>query len=291
MTSQASLAERFDKSVAHLRDVAKWILTVFAAVAAVLLAGLQLSSIGKVEPGYLLGASLAALLGLGSVLRVVWLSASVLVSGIVNETSLRSYATKKLTKGDIELNDPLLLDGYSKVANFLDDYKRIGSEYERALSRNQKARSKRLEPQVERLVRTMNNLIPAARYAFVLHSFNKAMAGMFYWALIAAVSIGAFAWATNQYPLSDTVFQAPPSPALLSLTADGMDALAGSLGSACVSQPSIPVILLSVEDGKFAVVSIPSDSCQIAKFTVDSKSGTLHAMEVFESTPTPTPPA
>ena len=53
MSGPEKLAETYSEAIEHLRSTSKWILSVFAAVAGVLVAGLQLSSLGKVEPSYL----------------------------------------------------------------------------------------------------------------------------------------------------------------------------------------------------------------------------------------------
>ncbi len=277
-TVSSSSSDPYEKNVTLLHDSAKWILTVFAAIAGILFAGLSLSNIGKVEPIFLIIALLAATLGLFSVARIVWLAATVLTSRTVTEVTLRAYAARATSGRDINLNDRILLDGYDTVDGFLNDYKRIGEEYELAVKNNETARAQQLRPQVERLVKTRNTLLPVARYALVLHSFNHALRWMFVWGAVAAASIVLFAWATSQPVVTETVFHSPPSEAMVTLTSAGKTALSSSLGEACVAKDEIPVILLSVEGGDFEVVSLPSAECEVIKFTVNTDSGRIRTL-------------
>jgi len=277
-TASSSSSDAYEKNVNLLHDSAKWILTVFAAIAGILFAGLSLSNIGKVEPVFLIIALLAATVGLFSVARIVWLAATVLTSRTVTEITLRAYAAGPASPRDIKLNDRILLDGYDSVDNFLNDYKRIGEEYELAVKNNDTAKAQELRPQVERLVKTRNTLLPIARYALVLHSFNNALRWMFVWGAVAAASIVLFAWATSQPVVTDTVFHSPPSEAVVTLTSAGKKALGSSLGEACVSKDEIPVILLSVENGDFEVVSLPSADCEVVKFTINTDSGNVQTV-------------
>jgi hypothetical protein len=269
-------AEHYDKAVTNYRETAKWILSVFAAIAGVLLAGLQLSNLGKADAPYLTIAAIAAAFALGAVGAIIWLATTVLASGVVTETSLRAYPRTVGSK-DINLNDKLLLDGYDTVVAFLDDYTIIGAQYEQARKNNDQATVTRLTPKIKQLVQTRSTLLPIARYAIVLRSFNVAMRWMFVCGIVAAIAIGVFAWATNQKSVTNTIFQEPPSTAAVTLTTTGQAALKDSLGADCVAQPQVAVILLSVADGKFEVVTIPSNICQVAKFTVDADTGTVQS--------------
>jgi hypothetical protein len=53
MDDLEKIAETYCKAIDHLRNTSKWILSVFATVAGVLVAGLQLSNLGKIESHYL----------------------------------------------------------------------------------------------------------------------------------------------------------------------------------------------------------------------------------------------
>jgi hypothetical protein len=269
-------AEHYDKAVTNYRDTAKWILSVFAAIAGVLLAGLQLSNLGKADAPYLTIAAIAAAFALGAVGVIIWLATTILASGVVTETSLRAYPRTVGSK-DINLNDNLLLDGYETVDAFLKDYKSIGAQYEQARKDDDKATVTNLTPKIKKLIQTRSTLLPIARYAMVLRSFNIAMQWMFVCGIVAAIAIGVFAWATNQKSVTNTIFQGPPSAASVKLTDAGQAALKDSLGEDCVKLPQVAVILLSVAEGKFEVVSIPSSTCKVAKFTVDADTGTVQS--------------
>ena len=150
-----------------------------------------------------------------------------------------------------------------------------------------KERLAALKPKKRQLEATWNKVWPVARYAIALRGFWDAVTGMFILAAVAAVAISYFTWATSRVRITNPIFQAPPSPVSITLTEAGRRALGSSLGEACVQQPSIQGILLSVDGGKFEVVTIPSTQCQVAKFTVDVDTGTVAAAGLT-STPTPT---
>jgi hypothetical protein len=66
-------------ATAEIRSSTKWLLTAFAAVGAVLIAGTQLSSLGDaVNPLYLFVASLGLVAGLAGVAWALWLAIAIL---------------------------------------------------------------------------------------------------------------------------------------------------------------------------------------------------------------------
>jgi hypothetical protein len=218
------------------------------------------------------------------VLAVVWLAFNVLMAGTVTKEGLLEYASRDKTPPDINLNDPLMLGGYTKVADFLKDYEEIGKQYNVAKQAQDKQEMSKLEPKTIRLVTTWKSLRPIARYAIVLHRFHQTTRGMFVGAAIAAIAIGVFTWATSRVTLTNPIFQEPPSAVSVTLTEAGKRALREGLGGECVEQSAIAGILLSIEGGSFEVVTIPSSQCRVAKFTVDADTGSV----VSAGSPIPT---
>lgn len=260
--------EEFEKAREHLRDTAKWILSTFAVVAGALLAGLQLTSLGKAAGPHLIVAAGAFLVALSAVMGIILRTVNVVVSTSVNEETVQDYQEKRKTE-EIDLDSKLLLDGYEKAKDFLRAYRTKCEDYEVAKKEHNAAAVKKLEPDVKKLIGTWTNFGPVASYAFTRRSFKKAVRGLVVLSPIAGVAIFFFAWATSQQEMkTHPIFQSPPSPASVTLTSFGKKALKAGLGERCVEQGSIPVILLSVQDGKFEVVTTPSVACKVAKFTV-----------------------
>ncbi len=196
---------------------------------------------------------------------VVWRTVEVLGAGSVNEKTVREIAT---TEKDVPLDDTILLGGYENVGSFLDNYKIVSKNYVIAEGANDTAAIAGLKDSVARLNYHLDILLLAAKYAMVLKSYKKAIKWLFGCAVAAAVAIGVFAWATGQKTTPLSVFQSPPSAASVTLTASGNKMLKDTLGQQCVEQATIPVILLSIQDGKFEVVTTPSDTCRVARFTI-----------------------
>lgn len=113
-----------------VRQVAKWLIAAFAAVGAVLAAGVQISNLGDATGVRLLGAVVASAIGLaGIVLAIVQIS--------------RVLEPQEATLRDLEQSDVLakrlredssFFDGFdhADAASLISDYKRASSEFRSA---------------------------------------------------------------------------------------------------------------------------------------------------------------
>jgi hypothetical protein len=86
------------------------------------------------------------------------------------------------------------------------------------------------------------------------------------------------AWAANPSPSSAATttpqFQIP-AQANIQLTDLGSEALSNTLGAECVKSP-VQVIVLNASEERMDVISIPTESCNLARFTiVDGITGAL----------------
>lgn len=85
-----AVSEEYDKAVAQLRESAKWLLTIFAAVGAVLISGTQLSKIGQMAADWRLVVAVAAFaIGLVAVGTAILSVLRVLSSGSTSVAALR----------------------------------------------------------------------------------------------------------------------------------------------------------------------------------------------------------
>jgi hypothetical protein len=127
------------------------------------------------------------------------------------------------------------------------------------------------------------NLMAAGRYNATRKLFRKAVRRIFVLGTIAALGIGAFAWAVNPpgasqpHPLP---FQAPVGAAL-TLTEQGKQELGTSLDPKCFGKP-VKVIVLGVDAGELHVVSIPGSTCRAAIFNVSELIGHVSALQVVQ---------
>jgi len=257
----------------QLQDTSKWVLSAFAAIAGLMLTGLKFSDIGKLQSPYIFFASATFIIAMAAVFIEIFLVTRVLTFGGMNEEKIRKFAKDKNNPSGINLNDTLLLDGYTKVDDFLDDYKKYGEMYEKALKDNKKEEASKLTDRVSRLVKTFNNFRIMAGYVMLKTIYFSAIRGLFIFGAIAAIGIAIFVWSISKTPLTNYIYMNPPGEATVALTTAGQTALRDALGKDCVSRPDVSVIVLSIDGGVFDVVSIPTDTCNVARFTVDSDTG------------------
>lgn len=241
-----------------LRDLAKWLLGIFAAIAVILTAGIQLSSIGHLSGGSLrfwvaIGGIALALLSVGG---MVWFVVQVLVVNAVTLNQLvREEGKRRSALMDFIRDGGFLEAGYPTVRKMRDE------------ARTQFAPGAK-PSLVGPLIRPM---LAGASYFLLRSRFQRAVIAMFAFAITAAVGICFFAWAANPQPSAKAgLFQAP-TEAYVALSEGGKAMLTDSLGKECVAS-EVHVILLSSTDTTAEAVSIPTDDkrCKAAKFTVGS---------------------
>jgi hypothetical protein len=273
----------FEKSVDQMRATGKWILVAFAAVGTALAAGSQLSSIGRLDLAnwpHLLLAVIAVVVVLGAIGVAIWLVVRVESAG---EVSLGSLDAR-----DIEFvqNNPPLLAGYPSVDRLRRDYYYFVKQlYEKSHERNPEALTQ-AGGWVAYLSPIVAQLLSAVRYNRVKRTFDQSVPIVFGTSLAAGLAIAVFAWAAN--PTASTTAEAPlfrtPTEAYVRLTTQAKSQLSDSIGGSCVKQP-IPVVVLSMTSSMSDVVSLPTDKCQVFRFTVSDQVGTLLPADAVNVSP------
>lgn len=272
-TEQENIFKQMEDKKKQLRETAKWILTGFGAIAAALLAGINLSSISKVSLPYLYFAMISFLVALTAVFLEIYLVSQVLTCGSMNQQQMRRFVNDRQVQKINNLNSILLLDGYLTVDKFFDDYDEKGARFETARKEKDFKTLGEMNQEMKRMVQTYFNLKDQISFTSVKFTYKKAIQGIFIFGAIAALAIAVFAWSVGKTPAAVTVFANPPAAAQLTLTEAGQQALAPSLGEKCVTQPAVAVILLSVEGGSFDVVSQPTADCAVVRFKVSADVG------------------
>jgi hypothetical protein len=269
-------ADRIAESVDLLRGNVRWTLLAFGAIAMTLLAGSQLSNLGHFE-WYSIRFLIALTAAAVALAAAAYAVKSVLAVAYAGYTELDN-----LSQDDIDFinaNRPLL-EGYSSVDALKQAYnKAISDRYSafNAMRRDAKviAGHERWYQYIDRLV---DKVLSYVRYNRIRIEADRSRRTLFSASLFAGFSLIIFAWAANPPGESrPKVAQNPPSPAGLELTAQGKTVLALTLGTACVGKAEIAVILLGMADGKLDIITVKSDDCPVARFTVTSEIGHLAA--------------
>jgi hypothetical protein len=262
-----------EKKKEQLQDTAKWVLAAFAAIAGLMLTGLKFSDVGKLQIPFIIIAAVAFTVAMVAIFLEIYLVTRVLSFGAVSEKRIREFARQKNNPTGINLNNTLLLDGYPTVDKFIDDYNAICCEYDIAGKEEKFDKVAQMSAKVTRLVETKNNLLSYGSYIMMKSIYFSAIRGLFIFGAIAAVGIAVFVWSIGKTPLTNYIYMNPPNEATVALTTAGQTALRDALGKECVAQLGVSIIVLSIDGGVFDVVSIPTDTCNVARFTVDSDTG------------------
>lgn len=305
----------------QLRDVAKWLIAAFAAVATVMLAGTQLSSLGKLStdhPTRLAVAAVAAAVVVLATARSIYLLSTVLAFDVSGMQGLLESAREQPMRGIVEA-DSGMRAGRSSVAHLLDDYRlarsaqRVAMVLRAGLQREEaehaepppelRARldhARRLEKvadaEVQALRGSVQALIQLKGYLRVRARFDDVRGGVMALAVLAAAGIIAFAWAANPAePKAGASAALEPRPvsAVLVLTAAGQQDLAGLLGEECAGaarSKGVPVVALSADPaaGRAEVVVLPGDGCTTTRVTIDSRTGRVFAADAVDLPAAPT---
>ncbi|MBI3704950.1 MAG: hypothetical protein HY244_14150 [Rhizobiales bacterium] len=269
-------ATRLTLAVEHLRGNVKWTLVAFGAIGTTLLAGSQLSNLGKFnydEPRLWL-ALLCAMLALGAAAYAVRSASAVAYSGYTELYSLQ--------QSDIEYieHNNALLEGFANV----DALKR---EYEKAIkTRHRNLMNPNSEPGALAddkiwyfyLDGLVDKVLSYIRYNRIQQQVDRSRTELAAASIVAAIGLVGFAWAANPSAEHATVvLKAPPSEARLALTSAGKTTLAPVLGAPCVALDRIEVIVLSVTTAGSEVITAKTKDCPVARFTLTDALGKLAA--------------
>jgi hypothetical protein len=185
-------SDPYHSAIQTMRDTAKWLATAVAAVAAALLAGTQLSSLGEFdwkEPRLVIALVFGAVaLILGGI--ILWYTTRVLtpewdsIPSLIKDEKAGTQNPSKMTH-DIEWiqKNKFLLDNetYNSVEELYSHYKQCKKE----------------DKERKRLYQVLMNLIFAVQAERIRRQLDRAQKVMFGLGLFAALGIFVFVWAAN----------------------------------------------------------------------------------------------
>lgn len=214
--AEISIGQRLDAQSQQIREAAKWLIASFAAVGAALIAGSQLSSIGKlpvcmpdsVDCARLWIAAIGAVAALLGVIGAVWTGVMLLAPSRRQPSELSSVWIKGQPAYDYFQANPGQLQGFKDIddmeAKVDAAYATYDDVYERALAAEGKeaetleAKAWDAAEAVKTVVRRADDVVTIANHAEYVHFFRKvALRRLIYGAGAAAIGIIAFTWAAN----------------------------------------------------------------------------------------------
>ena len=268
-------AERLTQAVEQLRSNVKWTLAAFGAIGTTLLAGSQLSNLGKFEINEprLWVALACAMAALGAAAFAVRAALKVAYTG---DTELSQLDETDIAYAESE---GALLEGYGTVEALRTAY------YDCIATRHQnlEAGAKLAVLQSDKatflyLDGLVDSVLSYIRYNRIRREAEKSIKTLTRASIVAAIGLVGFAWAANPAKENPTiVLRAPASESRLTLTETGKRTLAPMLGAAYAALERIDVIVLSVSTSGFEVVSLKTKDCPVARFTLTDALGKLSA--------------
>jgi hypothetical protein len=278
----AAVGDALTKAADRIRATAQWLITAFAAVAAVLIAGSQLSSLGDLGGWRLAVAFICVVIAVAAVAYAIGQAAGVATAG---RASLGDLANPDETAlGDIRQRvngDPALLAGYTDVAALSTDYATTLSQRKDALAdyyknvddQGKEKAARVADAQAQVVDQAAQRLLSVASFYTLSKKFNDARPRMLVGALVGALAIVGFAWAAHP-PKKTKPAVAAPAEVTIKLTQEGKKLLSAPLGAACVAK-SVSAIVLATTAETAEVVTLPHGGCRIGRFTVSANVGTI----------------
>jgi len=251
-------------AIDRYRTLAKWIIGVFAAVGALLVAGSQLSSLGQLsledDLPRISAAVVALALSLASAMYIVQQALSILKPV---EMSFDQLVEDDVV-AELEKYPAQLPFGAETVRAARDEYR--DSLADPNLTDEEK------DPWRDQAIR----LLRRASYLKVRAAFDQAWRKMAVAASLGAAAILIFAYAANpEDPEAASPSAVPPRPVevAFTLTAAGREALSSKLGAKCVAQKDLEGIAIGGTESEPLLISLPGSVCEVARFSLPSEWG------------------
>lgn len=252
-------------AIERYRDLAKYLITVFAAVGGLLVAGTQLASIGELSWDDDATRVLATVIGLAvaiaAVAALIWLVLRVLrpievsLQDVQADEDLRAYLQAR----------PALLGGRTTVQDLIDQTSNpLLDDDDRAA-----------------WAKVVDRAVSAAAYRLMQRNFDRTWRPLMIAAFVGAAGIVVFTWGAN--PPDPTTASAPivrPAPVLVSvsLTAEGREALSSALGEACANSP-IRALAIGGTESAPLVITLPEHGCRAVQLNLQPEWGAPTAIK------------
>jgi nicotinamide riboside transporter PnuC len=260
----------------RIRQTAKWLTISLATLGGVLIAGSQLSDIGKLQPSSsrfavaIAGGGIAAAAAVTILALAIWVAITPLVS-------LKQLVTQPPAGLGGTLTDPQFLGGKSKVEDLDTAYtaalKARNSAF--AMLKHQyndqnSVAAAAADAEFVSLSDTVNSLIAAVAYMRLAYRWRRAGAALLACGVLAAAGIGAFAWAANppdnvQASMATPSVLTAPERITLMLTTQGQVALRDALGPDCPVTSALRALSLG-ETQAGTDVLIQQKGCKTVRF-------------------------
>jgi hypothetical protein len=261
----------------------------FAAVGAVLAAGLQLAGIGELEGGRLAIALLGLATAIVGISLAIRAAGSVVTESFVSMTWLAqqdaNHAAMRGVEGDIAL-----LGGFDSVKALKDAYDKavverreaLRSHYDEPSNSTKQTRADVAQNWVRTLDQSQAQVLERSSFNRLSAAYKSAGRLIVAGAVLAAFGIAAFAWAANP-PEAQAVPVVIPEATEVVVSIDEEDRadLRELLGEGC-DLSSLEGVAVEAMGETYRVASVATKDCAAALFTVSSEMGQVVPTTLLE---------
>ena len=275
-------ASPLGKAADRVRESAKWLIASFAAVGALLIAGLQIADIGALSGGRLAGAIVGIILGVLGVVVAIAAASSVVTKSFVTLKGLaeQTNTTKEPLKS-IE-GDKVMLGGLDSVSALKNTYEAAATARLQALKTyyesptdDNKLKAETASNWAKALDRIESNVLDRASFIVVKEQYGLARWGILIGAALSAIGIATFAYAANppeSAPLAAVVEKTPTEVTVMIRKPN--QALSTKLGPSC-DLAAVKAVAVADMGANYQVASIPTTKCKAALFVVTPAIGRI----------------
>jgi hypothetical protein len=283
-----------------IRSTAKWLVTAFAGVGAILVAGIPLTKLGDLQGWRFPAAALAIVIALGMIAYIIFKVAKVFTAPYITlanlvfgtfpkgkrrifgklryEQDIRQF--KRIMNAVIESHDQLYGDAVETLNDLLVELRKANGELRDAKmsvlssdATNEKESDERLRAVEERQARVASaaeRVVAFANYEAVRTTFEGTGKPMAVSALIVAAAIGSFAWCVGSEPPAPLRVT---SPVRVLLSLDPKDDWTKLLGTDCNTATLISAVAIAGDFSKPTVVTTGDGGCKVARIDLTAKQG------------------
>jgi hypothetical protein len=223
MQAGAAPAGSFATATYNLRAAARWLLTVSAGAAGILVAGLQLTGLGSLGAGdwpRLLIACLGLAAGLGAVGYVIFQTSLMLTDEWITLAQLDLEVINRQLADSTRRRDRRRLEQIRAIRDELENYQdefygsvasSLSDLYRRLIEANKNARERPTpehEREAARLKDVVDTVVQAANYAYVRSAFAALRQRLIWAGVVVIGGIVVFAYAAN--PPAHAAKSTPP---------------------------------------------------------------------------------
>jgi hypothetical protein len=257
----------------QIRTTAKWLVTSFAAIGAILLGTIQLSSVGKLTNGSPGSRIVAAILGAGlaitGVIVALWFTSAVLIP---------FFNSFRLADEHPEITDRVLGGEHEVLGYGYDALKEKVRAAELAVDNANEAELAAAEANLDDLRTKKRVALTLVGSEVLSDKFSTARIAIIWGVVLAATGLGLFAWGANP-PTAPTktavALGSAPVKLAVHLTPAGVAALAKPRGC---SDPDTGALQIGGTTAAPELVTTPTDKkCLAMRFVLTPSIGTAAA--------------